>query len=286
MRINNYEPYLQLMRLRQPTGIFLLLWPCLIGLSLAGRGSPDLLLMLVFTLGSILMRGAGCIINDLVDRNIDNKVTRTKNRPITNGKISIKNAVKFLLILLLLSLGLLFFLKPLAIKICLASMLLVVLYPFCKRFTYWPQLCLGIVFNIGALVSWATIHGKISTSAIALYIGCIFWTLGYDTIYAHQDREDDLSIGMKSTAIKFGEKTSKYVNWFYTITATMFIFAGSSAGLPYNFYMFASMPIIILFWQVTTLEINDARNCALRFKANVLVGGLMFLATILPKWTL
>ena len=150
MKINNYEPYLQLMRLKQPAGIFLLLWPCLIGLSLAGRGSPDLLLALVFTLGSILMRGAGCIINVFVDRNIDNKVTRTKNSRITNGKISIKNAVKFLLILLLLSLGLLFFLNPLAIKICLASMLLVVIYPFCKRFTYWPQLCLGIVFNIGA----------------------------------------------------------------------------------------------------------------------------------------
>jgi len=284
MKLNNYKAYIELMRFRQPTGIFLLLWPCLISLAFAGRGYVDIGIAIIFIIGSILMRGAGCIINDLADRKIDIKVERTKNRPIATGEISVPSALKFLILLLLLAASLLFFLKPMVIIICLLSMFLVVLYPFCKRFTYWPQLCLGVVFNIGALVGWASVHGKVSTAAIAFYIGCIFWTLGYDTIYAHQDREDDLSVGVKSTAIKFGNKTVKYVNWFYTITATMFVFAGSSAGLPYNFYILATLPIAILFWQVNTLEINDGNNCALRFKSNVLVGGLMFLSVIIPKW--
>ncbi len=286
MKISNFKPYLELMRLHQPAGAFLLLWPCLISLSLAGRGNINIGLALVFIIGSILMRGAGCIINDLVDRNIDHQVARTKNRPITSGKISLKQALKFLSLLLLLSSGLLFFLNKLAIIICLGSVALVTLYPFCKRFTYWPQLCLGLVFNIGALVGWISLRGSINTSTIILYIGCIFWTLGYDTIYAHQDKEDDLKIGIKSTALKFGNKTAKYVNWFYTIAATMFIYAGSAAGMPYNFYMFMAFPIIILFWQVNTLNIDNPSNCLRRFKSNVLVGGLVFLATILSRWTI
>jgi 4-hydroxybenzoate polyprenyltransferase len=283
MKLNSLKPYLNLMRLHQPAGIFLLLWPCLIGLSLAERGDINISLTIVFIIGSILMRGAGCIINDLVDRDIDISVARTKDRLITSGKITTSKAIKFLSILLALSTSLLFFLNKEAIIICLSSMALVVLYPFCKRFTYWPQLCLGLVFNVGALVGWVSVRGDLSTPPIALYIACLFWTLGYDTIYAAQDREDDLKLGVKSTALKFGEKTSKYVNWFYTITATMFVYAGSSAGMHYNFYMLTILPIILLFWQVNTLNIDNPSNCARRFKSNIIVGGLMFLATIMTR---
>ena len=272
------------MRMHQPTGIFLLLWPCLISLAMVNRGELDLALTFIFTIGSILMRSAGCIINDIVDYDIDHKVLRTKSRPIASGEITFPEALKLLMLLLGLSAILLLFLNKQAIIICLSSMILVVIYPFCKRFTYWPQLCLGLVFNIGVLVAWVTVRGSLSLPPIMLYIACVFWTIGYDTIYAHQDRLDDLKLGLKSTAIKFGNKTEKYLNWFYTITATLFIFAGSAAGLNYVFFAFAAIPIVMLYWQVITLSIDDSVNCSRRFKINIWVGAMMFLAVILTRW--
>lgn len=271
------------MRLHQPTGTFLLLWPCLISLSMASKGEPDLALTIIFIIGSILMRSAGCIFNDIVDYKFDGKVDRTKDRPLANKKISRKNAIKLLILLLFIASLLLFFLNRLAVLISLASVPLIALYPFCKRFTHWPQLCLGLTFNLGALVAWAAVIPKISASPIILYIAFIFWTLGYDTIYAHQDKEDDTKLGLKSTAIYLGEKTEKYVNFFYTITATLIVFAFSTIGPSLHFYAFATLPVIVLFWQVKTLDIDDRDNCARRFKSNVLVGALFFVASIAAK---
>lgn len=281
--MSNISSYARLMRLHQPVGIFLLLWPCLLGLSLAGSGHPNILLIIIFTLGSILMRSAGCIINDMVDYKIDNKVERTKLRPLASGELSFKQAKKCLFILLISAACLLFFLKPKAIIIALSSMILVAIYPFCKRFTYWPQLVLGFVFNIGALVAFATVEDNISMAAILLYTACIFWTLGYDTIYAHQDLADDLKIGVKSTAIKFQDKTPMYVNWFYTIATGLYILAAKKAGLSYLFFPLSIFPIALLFWQVNTLDIKNQANCRLRFKSNAIVGALMFLATVIPS---
>jgi 4-hydroxybenzoate polyprenyltransferase len=281
LKINEFRRYFELMRLHKPAGIFLLLWPCLISLSLASRGNLDLKLLLVFIIGSILMRAAGCIINDLIDYDIDKRVLRTKDRPIASGVISFSQAVKILITLLIPSSLLLIALKPKAIIISIASLVLVVIYPFCKRFTYWPQLVLGLVFNIGVLVAWVEVKESINLAGILLYIGCILWTLGYDTIYAHQDLSDDLKAGVKSTAIKFGDKTAKYLNWFYTFSITMIIFSGGLAGMGINYYAFMALPSIILFWQVNTLDIKDSSNCSLRFKSNVLVGGLIFIATLL-----
>ena len=278
------EAYLKLIRFQQPAGIFLLLWPCLISLSLASKGYPNPILVLVFIIGSILMRSAGCIINDLVDYQIDRKVERTKTRPLANGTINRSQAIKLLICLLILSSILLLFFNKLAALISLLSIPLVILYPFCKRFTYWPQLCLGLVYNLGALIAWATIRDEINLPAILLYIGFVFWTLGYDTIYAHQDREDDLKIGVKSTAIQFGEDTEKYLNYFYTITATMIVFAGGVTGINLYYYSFLSLPIGLLFWQIKTLDIDNKSNCAIRFKINVLVGGLIWLAILISKW--
>lgn len=273
--------YIRLIRLHRIAGLFPLLWPCLISLSIASAGNPDLLLSLVFILGSFFMRSAGCIINDIVDYDVDRHVVRTRFRPLANGELSFKQAVKFLGILLLLSASLLFFLNKTTILICLFSLVLVTIYPFCKRFTYWPQFVLGLAFNIGFLAGWAAVKGKIEFPAILLYIGGVFWTMGYDTIYAYQDRDDDLKLGLKSTAIKFGDNAKKYLNNFYTITSIMFVFAGNIAkiGLKYNLFMI--LPIALLFWQAQTLNINNARNCSIRFQSNVIVGGLVFLATIL-----
>jgi 4-hydroxybenzoate polyprenyltransferase len=279
MMTKKIKLYCQLIRLDKIAGMFPLLWPCLISLNLANHGTFDLRLTLVFIVGSFLMRSAGCVINDLVDQKFDSKVKRTQNRPITSGNISSKQAILFASFLVGLSSLLLFFLNKLAIFICMSSILLVIIYPFCKRFTYWSQLFLGITFNIGALVAWATVKNDINMPAVLLYIGGIFWTLGYDTIYAHQDRLDDLKLGLKSTAIKFGEKTEKYINWFYTITVTMVAFAGGASGMGTTFFLILILPIMILFWQVRTLDIYDQSNCARRFSSNILVGGLIYAAT-------
>lgn len=279
---NKLKPYFELMRLHQPTGIFLLLWPCLISLNMASQGF-DMKLTLVFVVGSILMRGAGCIINDLVDYDIDNKVYRTRERPITSGKINFSQALKFLSLLLFISALLLFFLNIKAIIISLASVLLVCIYPFCKRFTYWPQLVLGLTYNIGVIIAWVSVRNSFELPAILLYIGSVFWTLGYDTIYAHQDVKDDLILGLKSTAIKFGKKTEKYLNGFYSIAATMFVFSGNLAIIGHYYNIAMVFPVMLLFWQINTLNIDDPNNCARRFKSNILVGGLIFLATLFTK---
>lgn len=268
------------MRLHQPVGAFLLLWPCLISLNLATNGKPPVGLVFVFIIGSIIMRSAGCIINDLVDRNFDKKVLRTKNRPITSGEISVKNAIKLLVLLLVFALALLFFLSEVAIIISFLAIPLIIFYPFCKRFTYWPQLCLGITFNLGTLIAWAAVKNNISFPVILLYIGFIFWTLGYDTIYAHQDKDDDLKLGLRSTAIKFGDKTAKYLNFFYTTAITLFVFAFGLMRASVYFYCLMVPAIFLLYWQISTIQINNPKNCGRRFKANILVGALIFIASM------
>ncbi len=269
------------MRLHQPIGIFLLLWPCLTSLSLATNGKLNNIgLVIIFIIGSIIMRSAGCVFNDLIDRKFDKEVLRTKDRPITKGTISIKNAIKLLVGLLISAIFLLFFLNELATTISFLAIPLIALYPFCKRFTYWPQLCLGITFNLGTLIAWASVKYNISLSAILLYIGFIFWTIGYDTIYAHQDKDDDLKLGLKSSAIKLGDKTAKYLNFFYTISVTMIIFAFGILGVSTYFYVLMTLPVIILFWQVKTIDIYNRDNCARRFKSNAIVGALIFIASM------
>lgn len=277
------QPYFNLMRMHQPSGFFLLLWPCLISLNIANNGHLDPKLTIIFILGSILMRSAGCIINDLVDYNIDDKVDRTKDRPIANGKITFFQAFKLLFLLLLVAASLLFFLNQKAIMISLFSIIMIIIYPFCKRFTYLPQLFLGLTFNMGVLIAWVTVQNSITLPVILLYIGCVFWTLGYDTIYAHQDIKDDLLLGLKSTAIKFGEKTGRYLNFFYTIAVTMIIVSGNLSKVGHYYNVFLVLPIMLFFWQIKTLDITNPNNCAKRFKINVLIGGLIFLATLFTR---
>ena len=226
------QPYLQLARFDRPIGFWLLAIPCWAGIALSRLDQSwvwsDLKFALLFGLGAIAMRGAGCTYNDILDRDLDAKVSRTQNRPLPGGAITLRQAYWFLGLQLFVGFVVWLFLPVLAKQISLAAIILVVLYPFMKRITYWPQAWLGLTFNAGALVGYATISGEISNAAVLLYAGLAFWTLGYDTIYAHQDREDDALIGIKSTARLFGKHSKIAVGLIYFICLGLLMFAGNS----------------------------------------------------------
>lgn len=267
--------YLKLIRLHQPTGIFLLLWPCLWGLALA-NGSNNIQLFILFIVGSVVMRSAGCIINDIIDIEIDKKVERTKNRPLAKGTVSIKEATTLLLFLLSCALIIFMRLNMLAKIIALISLILVIAYPFMKRITYWPQLFLGFTFNIGVLIGYSQASGKLDLAAILLYLAGIFWTLGYDTIYGYQDIKYDLVIGVKSSAIAIGKYPKRILALIYgfmIICIVISLFLKNVSSLTYISLIF---PTAILLWQISTLQINNANNCLVRFKSNTYVGLMIF----------
>ncbi len=267
------------MRLHQPTGIFLLLWPCWWAIGFATSKNFDLYVLalyFVFGLGSIIMRSAGCVINDIIDRDIDAKVERTKNRPLASGELKLHHALILLAILSAVGLSLLLTLNPLTIMIGCASMILVIAYPFMKRFTYWPQLFLALTFNIGAIMGWTAWHEEISTSAVMLYIAGIFWTLGYDTIYAHQDKADDEKAGVKSTALRFGKDTKTYVSIFYMLVIFFLYTVGRYQNMGNFYYLMLMFGMFLLFRQVTNLNIDNAEDCMKKFKSNRLFGAIIF----------
>lgn len=278
------RPYVRLARLDRPIGTWLLLLPCWWSIALANVGYsgslPDPKLMALFALGAIVMRGAGCTLNDLVDRNFDAQVARTALRPIANGDISVKHAAIFLVVQLLLGLGVLVQFNTYAIALGISSLGLVALYPFAKRFTYWPQLVLGLTFNWGALMGWAVIHGSLAWPAILLYAGGVFWTLGYDTIYAHQDKEDDVLIGVKSTALKFGHTTWLWLMGFYALAIFMFYMAVHMSNPILPFYGIALLAVIHLIWQIIRLDIDDPARCLIIFKSNRDFGLILFVAIV------
>lgn len=279
-------PYLQLMRADRPIGTWLLLWPCLWSILLAGyyHDAQNALanwgLMILFTIGAFVMRGAGCVVNDLWDLEADAKVERTKSRPLPSGRVSVSGAIIFACVLSLIGLLILLQLNRFTQIIGVASLILVIIYPLMKRITYWPQLMLGFTFNWGALMGWAAVSGTIEHPALLLYVGGIFWTLGYDTIYAHQDKEDDERIGVKSTALRFGDKTHMWVSSFYIITFGLFFVAGISAGLGLAFYISIIPAGLLLVYQIVILDINDREGCLKLFKSNHYFGMLVFFAIL------
>ena len=262
------RPYLRLARADRPIGTWLLLLPCWWSVALATPSWPDAALFVLFAIGSLVMRGAGCTINDIIDRDYDARVARTATRPIASGQISVPKAVAFLGLQLLLGLGILLQFNAFAVALGAGSLILVVLYPFMKRFTYWPQLFLGFTFNWGALLGWAAVKGVLGAPAIALYAAGVFWTLGYDTIYAHQDKDDDSLIGIKSTALKFGAATRSWLVGFYGVTVVLMAMAGFLAGLSWPFYLGLTLGALHLAWQTKTVNITDPRNCLAKFKSN------------------
>lgn len=271
---------INLARLNNPIGIFLLLFPCLLGITIASD-QINLEISTLFTLGAITMRSAGCIINDIVDRNLDKKTVRTKDRPLANEQLTLKEAYYFLLFLLIIGLLILIKLNQIVIILGLAIIPLIVLYPYMKRITYFPQLFLGIIFNWGVLMGYASIKNTLDPEIFFLYAACIFWTIGYDTIYAHQDKKTDVKIGIKSTAILFGKKTKLCLCMLYLLMILNLVSTGIVFQLTSSFYLITTVIFLHLMWQIYTLEINDPKNCLSRFKSNRWVGLAMLAAIIL-----
>ncbi len=285
------RPLLRLMRLDRPIGTWLLFWPCVSGLALGAIASErpftrwhDVWLVVLFAIGSIVMRGAGCTYNDIVDRDIDAKVARTRGRPIPSGAVTVRQAWLFLVAQLLVGLLVLVQLNFTAIEIGAASLILVAAYPFMKRITWWPQAWLGLTFNWGALVGFAAQTGAIDTSDLLLYAGLFFWTLGYDTIYAMQDKDDDALIGVKSTALLFGARARDWILGFYAVAFMLITAAGFAghAGWPFAFVMIGAGAHLL--WQVHHLADGGPETYLKLFRANRDSGAVIALAFALSSW--
>lgn len=278
------KPYLRLARFDRPIGAWLLLFPAWWGQALAemslGRPIPNLWYLALFLVGAFVMRGAGCTYNDIVDRDYDARVARTAARPIPSGQVSVLQASGFLAALCFVGLLVLIQFNRFTIVLGAASLLLIAAYPFAKRFTFWPQLVLGLTFKWGALVGWAAVTGSLALPALLLYAGSVLWTIGYDTIYAHQDKEDDALVGLKSTALKFGDATRRWLAAFYAGAILLWGVAGLLAGARIVFLSALAMALVQLAWQVATLDTRDAANCLARFKSNRAVGWLLFLGLV------
>lgn len=270
------QPFARLSRLDKPIGTWLLLWPGLWSIALAADGLPDIRLLALFTAGALVMRSAGCVYNDIVDRNFDARVARTRDRPIASGAISIKSALCFLTLLLISGLAILLQFNLFTILIGISSLALVFTYPLLKRVTYWPQAFLGLTFNWGALLGWAAVEGELTWPAGLLYAGGIAWTLGYDTIYAHQDKEDDALIGVKSSALALGDKTRPWLWVFYGLALTVFAAAGVLAKTSWPFYTGLTATALIFIWQSARVKIDNPANCLRMFKLNFWVGAIFF----------
>ena len=280
--------FIELTRLKNPTGYMLLFWPCAWGLTVAYDFSNKIdiyiFYLILFFLGSILMRSAGCIVNDIVDRNFDKKVIRTKNRPIASGKISIKLALVYSSILCLLAFLILINFNFLTIVLAICSMPLAFSYPLMKRYTYWPQLFLGITFNYGLILGWTSVTENLNIAPIIFYIGAIFWTLGYDTIYGFQDIKDDEIIGVKSTSIKFKKNPILFLFICYAIFTISILTLGFKMNFNNLFFIFFILPFIHLFiLQIKKLKIDDGLNCLKIFKSNNFLGLLIFFNILIGK---
>ena len=278
------RPWLWLMRADRPIGVWLLLWPCWWSVALASRAIdvfPDPVLLLLFAIGAFAMRSAGCIYNDILDRDIDAKVARTQARPLASGQISVKSAMVLIVALCLVGLAVLIQFNLFAICLGFASVGIVLIYPLMKRVTFWPQAFLGLAFSWGALMGWAAIFGSVALAPLILYGAAVAWTIGYDTIYAHQDKEDDEVIGLKSTALRFGDHTARWLSLFYGITWGGLAFSGWLIGAGLLFFIGMILAGAHLIWQIVTLDINDSQNCLDRFRSNHGFGAIVFFALVL-----
>ena len=261
-----------LARWDRPIGTWLLLLPCWWGMALAGPGWSDLWLVPAFAVGAFAMRGAGCTINDLADRDLDARVARTRNRPLAAGRVSVARAVAFVLAQMAVGLAVLAMLDLGTAVLAVCSIPIVLAYPFAKRVTWWPQLVLGLAFNWGALVGFREIAGEMRPAALLLYAAGILWTLGYDTIYAHQDKEDDALIGVRSTALRLGDATRPWLAGFYAGMLLLLAAAGALTGLGPLFYVGLAITAWLLAQQVRRVDLDDPADCLAHFRANRLHG--------------
>ena len=279
-----WRPRLRLARFDRPIGAWLLLFPCWWGQGLAelalGRAFPDPRYLALFLIGAFVMRGAGCVYNDIIDRDFDARVARTAGRPIASGEVSVREAWAWLLALCLVGLLVLAAFNAFTIGLGVLSLGLVAVYPFAKRYTFWPQVVLGLTFKWGALLGWAAVAGSLSWAALALYAGSVLWTVGYDTIYAHQDKSDDLALGLKSSALRLGAQTPAWLAGFYAGAILLWACAGTLAGAKLVFLLALAAAGLQMAWQVVTLDVSDAENCLARFRSNQRVGWIVFLGIV------
>ena len=286
--MNQVKLFIELTRLKKPIGFMLLFWPCAWGLTLAYDFSSNLnnyfFYLVLFFLGSVLMRSAGCIVNDILDKEFDAKVFRTKNRPIASGNVTIKLAIFYAVTLCLLALLVLLNFNFYTVILALGSMPLAFTYPLMKRYTYWPQLFLGITFNYGLILGWTSIESQITLIPIIFYIGAIFWTLGYDTIYGYQDIKDDEIIGLKSTSIKFKGKAKKFLFLCYSILLILFIIGGNQMKFHYSYYLLMMAPLThLFFYQIKIFDLKNSSTCLKAFKSNNFFGLMIFLNILIVK---
>ena len=287
--MNQLNLFIELTRLKKPIGYMLLFWPCAWGLTLIYDFNNDLrnyfFYLALFLLGSILMRSAGCIVNDILDKEFDKKVTRTKNRPLASGKISWQLAFVYALILCFCALLVLLNFNLFTIILALGSMPLAFTYPLMKRYTYWPQLFLGITFNYGLVLGWTSISEEINLIPIIFYIGAIFWTLGYDTIYGYQDIKDDEIIGLKSTSIKFKGKSKLFLFICYIILISSLILGGYLMNFNFIYFLFLLVPLTHLFiYQIRLFEKDNPSICFRLFKSNNFFGLIILINILIGKF--
>jgi 4-hydroxybenzoate polyprenyltransferase len=278
------RPYLRLGRFDRPIGAWLLLLPCWwsVGLAAVHAAAPiDIRHTALFFVGAFAMRGAGCTWNDIVDRDLDARVERTRSRPIPSGQIGVRAAAAFLLLQALIGLAVLLQFNRFTVFVGLASLAVVAIYPFMKRVTYWPQIVLGLAFSWGALMGWPAAFGRLEAPALLLYAGAIAWVIGYDTIYAHQDRDDDALVGIKSTALLFGARTRPMLAAFFTLAVVLIGWAGWSAGGGLVFALGLLAFAAHLVWQIGRLDIDDPALCLMLFRSNRDAGLILFAALVL-----
>ncbi len=286
--MNQIKLFIDLTRLKKPIGFMLLFWPCSWGLTLAYDFSSNLnnyfFYLILFFLGSVLMRSAGCIVNDILDKEFDSRVLRTKNRPIASGKISIKLGMLYAVTLCILAFLVLINFNLFTIILALGSMPLAFTYPLMKRLTYWPQLFLGITFNYGLILGWTAIKGSVDFVPIIYYLGAIFWTLGYDTIYGYQDIKDDEIIGLKSTSIKFKNNAKKFLFTCYAFLSILFLLGGYYMNFENIYFIIFIVPLShLFFYQIRKFSQNSPLNCLKIFKSNNLLGLIIFLNILIVK---
>lgn len=284
-----WRPYLKLMRLDRPIGTWLLLFPCWWSITLANSTGilsvgQWLYMMVLFAVGALVMRGAGCTVNDIFDRDIDAKVARTATRPLACGAITVKQALWFLALQGAIGLAVLVQLNKQTVVLGACSLLLVGVYPLMKRLTYWPQAWLGLTFNWGALLGWVAVRGSIDWPPILMYIAGLFWTLGYDTIYAHQDKSDDIHVGVKSSALALGERTQAALWVFYGLTLALLVASAALVGMHWGAWVLFAAAGAHLVWQALVVRIDDSAHCLFLFKSNRYFGWLVLAALTIGTW--
>lgn len=276
----SWRPYARLCRLDRPVGTWLTLLPCLAALVHAADGLPTLFRVLVFSLGALLMRGIGCTFNDIFDRDFDKRVERTRFRPLTNGQLSLKNAIYFVIGQLAVCGLLLFAINSYSRWLAVALLPIVIVYPLCKRFTYWPQIVLGIGFNWGMLMAWSDTQNVVPLAAIAMWLGAVLWQVGYDSVYAYVDMRDDISLGLRSTALRFRDRGKLWISGFYAATVALWLYGGMAMGLSWAYYVVLAAIAAHLAWQMWVFDVRRPDRNFMLFRSNMAVGVLLLAAAL------